>query len=129
MRQVARNLTDPFDGFLMGKRYVLMDRDSHFIRDFRRMLKDAGVQPVQFPVRSPNLNAHLERFHLSLKSECLERMIFFGEMSLRRGIHAYLNHFHQERNHQGLGNKIIQPSALSQLRIGVAGGRSRRCPS
>ena len=30
MRQVARNLTDPFDGFLKGKRYVLMDRDSHF---------------------------------------------------------------------------------------------------
>ena len=73
------------------------------------MLEDAGVQPVRLPVRSPNLNAHLERFHLSLKSECLERMVFFGEMSLRRGIHAYLSHFHQERNHQGLGNKLLEP--------------------
>ena len=109
MRQVARNLTDPFDGFLRGKRYLLMDRDSHFSRDFRRMLEDAGVQPVRLPVRSPNLNAHLERFHLSLKSECLERMVFFGEMSLRRAIHAYLSHFHQERNHQGLGNKLLEP--------------------
>ena len=70
---------------------------------------NAGVQPVRLPVRSPNLNGHLERFHLSLKSECLERMVFFGEMSLRRGIHAYLTHFHQERNHQGLGNKLLEP--------------------
>ena len=53
MCQVARNLTDPFDGFLKNKRYVLMDRDSHFSSDFRRILKDAGVQPVRLPVRSP----------------------------------------------------------------------------
>jgi transposase InsO family protein len=109
MRQVARNLTDPFDGFLTAKRYVLMDRDSHFSSDFRRILKDADVQPVRLPARSPNLNSHLERFHLSLKSECLEKMIFFGERSLRRATHAYLDHFHCERNHQGLGNKILEP--------------------
>ena len=93
MCQVARNLTDPFDGFLKDKRYVLIDRDSHFSSDFRRILKDAGVQAVRLPPRSPNLNAHLERFHLSIKSECVERMIFFGEMSLRRAIASYLHHF------------------------------------
>jgi putative transposase len=36
-------------------------------------------------------------------------MIFFGEDMLRRAIHAYLHHYHGERNHQGLENRLIQP--------------------
>jgi putative transposase len=82
MKQIARNLTDTFDGFLNGKRYVLMDRDGKFCPAFREILKDEDIKPVQLPPRSPNLNAHLERFHRSLKEECLNRMIFFGEKSL-----------------------------------------------
>jgi hypothetical protein len=56
------------------------------------------------------LNANLERFFLSLKSECLERMIFFGERSLRKAVGLWLEHYHTERNHQGLDNKLIEPS-------------------
>jgi transposase InsO family protein len=109
MKQIARNLTDPFDGFLHGKKYVLMDRDSHFSSAFRTILSDADVEPVRLPAKSPNLNAHLERFHLSIKSECLSRLIFFGEKSLRQAVSAYLDHYHGARNHQGLGNKLIEP--------------------
>ncbi|MEK6249790.1 MAG: integrase core domain-containing protein, partial [Planctomycetales bacterium] len=109
MKQVARNLTDTFDGFLKGKRYVLMDRDSNFSSVFRTILKEAGVEPVRSPARSPDLNSHLERFHLSLKSECLDRMVFFGERSLRNARTEFLAHFHHERNHQGLVTKIIPP--------------------
>jgi hypothetical protein len=61
-------------------------------------------------VRSPNLNAHAERMALSLKSECLERMILFGEASLRTAVNQYLLHYHGERNHQGLGNRLIEPA-------------------
>ena len=109
MRQIARNLTDPFDGFLTGKRYVLMDRDASFSSVFRSAIEEAGVKSVRLPPRSPNLNPHLERFHLSVKSECLSRMIFFGEKMLRRAVREYLDHYHQERNHQSLGNRIIGP--------------------
>ena len=108
MKQVARNLTNAEDGFLKGKRYVLMDRDSKFSAAFRQVLRDAGTEPVLLPPRSPNLNAHLERFHLSLKSECLDRLIFFGEKGLRRAVHSYLSHYHGERNHQGLNNRLIE---------------------
>jgi putative transposase len=87
-----------------------MDRDSHFSDAFRTILDEAGVTPVQLPPKSPNLNAHLERFFRSLKSEALERMLFFGEKSLRRTVDSYLSHYHAERNHQGLDNKIIDPS-------------------
>ncbi len=84
MMQVARNLTDAEDGFLRGKRYVLMDRDGKFSPAFLAILKAEGIKTVLLPAKSPNLNAHLERFHRSLKEECLERLIFFGETMLRK---------------------------------------------
>ncbi len=108
MQQIARNLTDPFDGFLLGKRYVLMDRDGKFCPTFRNLLKDEDAKPLLLPPRSPDLNAYIERFMRSLKSESLSRMIFFGEKSLRRAVDAYLRHYHAERNHQGVGNKLIE---------------------
>ncbi len=109
MKQIARNLMDPFDGFLLGKRYVLMDRDTKFCEAFREILNDEGVKPLRLPPRSPNLNANLERYFRSLKDECLSRMIFFGEKSLHRAVTAFLEHYHAERNHQGLDNQIIEP--------------------
>ncbi len=110
MKQVARNLIDPFDGSLKDKKYVLMDRDANFSLAFRSVLEDAGVEPVRLPARSPDLNSHIERFHLSIKSECLSRMIFFGEKMLRNAISSCLVHYHRHRNHQGLDNRLIEPA-------------------
>ena len=62
-----------------------------------------GVEVVRLPYRSPNLNAHAERFVRSIKDECLNRMIFFGERSLRKATREYAAHYHRERNHQGIG--------------------------
>ena len=107
MKQVARDLTNCEDGFLNGKRYLLMDRDGKYCPAFQDLLKGEGVNPVLLPPRSPNLNAHMERFFGSLKSECLDTMIFFGETSLRNAIGEYLRHYHGERNHQGLCNRLI----------------------
>ena len=52
-------------------------------------------------------NAYAERFVLSIKSECLRRMILFGKSSLRRAVQTYLHHYHTERTHQGIGNEVI----------------------
>ena len=84
MIQVGRNLTDPVDGVLADKRFLILDLDSKFSLAFRDLLRDAGVEVVRLPYRSPNLNAYAERFVRSIKHECLSRMIFFGERSLRR---------------------------------------------
>ena len=121
MKQVARNLTAADNGFLQGKRYVLMDRDSKFSREFRTLLQEAGVEPVLLPARSPNLNAHLERFHRSLKAECLECLIFFGEQPLRKAIAQFEEHYHRERNHQGLNNKLLKP----EVSVGHMSGQIR----
>ena len=86
-----------------------MDRDTKFGDAFRSILAYDGVECVRLPPRSPNLNPHLERFMRNVKEEPLERMIFFGETILRSIIPEYLRHYHEERNHQGLANKIIQP--------------------
>ena len=108
MAQVARNLTDAFDGFVTGHRFLICDRDSKFSEQFSRILGEAGVDVIRTPIQAPNCNAHAERFVLSIKSECLRRMIFFGEASLRRAIFEYLDHYHAERAHQGLGNDLIE---------------------
>ncbi len=84
MAQIARNLTDIVDGPLRELvQYVLVDRDTKFTDEFRAILKSSGITPILLPPKSPNCNAHLERFFRSLKEESLERVIFFGEHSLR----------------------------------------------
>ncbi len=115
MAQVARNLTDAVDGFLKGQRFVICDRDSCFTAQFRSILEDAGVKVVRTPRQAPNCNAYTERFVLSIKSECLGRMILFGESSLRRAVAEYLAHYHAERAHQGLGNERIACGAVAAV--------------
>ncbi len=109
MKQTARELTNCEDGFLNGKRYLIMDRDTKFCESFRSFLAGEGVQPVRLPPRAPNMNAHTERFFLSLKTECLDKLIFFGEGPLRNAVGQYLLHYHTERPHQGLENELITP--------------------
>jgi transposase InsO family protein len=104
MQQCARQLTDPFDGLLLGKRYLLHDRDTKFTQAFDALLKASGVEPIVLPPRSPNLNAHCERFVRSIKEEALDRMVMVGAPALSFVIHQYLAHYHAERNHQGRAN-------------------------
>jgi putative transposase len=75
MQQCARQLTDPFDGFFLGKCYLLHDRDTKFTQAFDGLLKSSGVEPVILPPRSPNRNAHWERFVRPIKAEALDRML------------------------------------------------------
>ncbi len=106
IQQVGRNLTDYVDGFFRLSTHVILDRDTKHL-PLRQILESSNIELVVLPPRSPNLNAHLERFMRSLKSECLDRVIFFGEASLGRALREFGEHFHHERNHQGLGNRII----------------------
>ena len=61
----------------------------------------------------------------SIKSERLDRMIFFGEDSLRRAVREYVTHYHGERNHQGLGNAIIAPLPRPARTVGRVRCRER----
>jgi len=107
MSRVARNLTDCEDGFLTGTRYLIHDRDPLFTASFREVLKSSGVDTVKLRARSPNLNAYAERFVRSIKTECLAQIIPLGERHLRHAVKEYTDHYHVERNHQGIGNRLV----------------------
>ena len=122
---MARNLTDSQDGFLRNSTHILVDRDTKFspLREFLETCTE--IETILLPPKSPNCNAHLERFLLSLKSECVDRMIFFGEASLRKALAEFTAHYHTERNHQGLDNDLIDPGGDIGKTTGVIECRER----
>ena len=125
MLQMARQLTDGIDGILLDKRYIILDRDTKYCQAFRDFLKREGIAVIRLPPRSPNLNAHAERWVRGVRDECLSRLIPIGQGMLRRALREYGAHFHQERNHQGLGNVLILPHASSKHRGGLVIRRPR----
>jgi len=111
---MARQLTDAVDGILLGKRYLILDRDTKYCQAFRDFVKREGIEVIRLPPRSPNLNAYAERWVRGVRDECLSRLIPIGQGMLRHALQEYGAHFHHERNHQGLGNVLIMartPSA------------------
>ena len=97
------------DGCLNGCRYLIHDRSSLFTPEFKMIVESVGIETVRLPAHSPNLNAYAERFVRTIKEGCLDRMILIGEGALHRVVSEFVLHYHTERNHQSLGNKIIQP--------------------
>jgi transposase InsO family protein len=108
MLQIARNVCDVDDGMLTRGRKLIVDRDAKYSYDWRSFIEEQGVEVIRLPPKSPNLNAHAERFVRSINEECLDRMHLH-----RRGVtavggcsvHGALPH---RENHQGLDNRLIQ---------------------
>jgi len=122
MEQMARNLVDALDGFLLGKRYLLLDRDPLYTQASRRTLDQAGVKTVRLPAHSPNLIAFAARFVLSIKIECLERLVPLGASHLRLAIAEYMRPYRLERKQQGLANSLIDGDTQA-----VAGNAAVAC--
>ena len=91
-------------------------------RAVRARLQDAGLRVIQTPYRAPNANAYAERFVRSIKEECLDRLIPIGERHFRRAVAEFVAHYHRERNHPGLGTRLIERQPT-----GARGGSVRRC--
>jgi len=112
MKQAARNLTDPDGEVLRGATHMIIDRDKKHTDEFKSLLRAEGIKCVPIPAKAPDCSAFAERWVLAVKSECLNKMIFFGVNSLRRAINDFVDHYHGERNHQGLENKLIEPARV-----------------
>ena len=123
MAQVARELTRADDGVLRGDRILVCDRDTKWSAAFRQTLADVGIRVVQTPFQAPNCHAHAERFVRSIKEECLNRVVVLGEAHFRRLLTAFMTHYHRERNHQGLDNRLIESDRLVESRVGFVGFR------
>ena len=109
----------------MTRANLIHDRDPLFTRRFVGILEAAGVNSVKLPARSPNLNAYAERFVLSARRECLNRIVPLGERHLRKIVFEFVDHYHGERNHQGLGNQLIEATIASAPNAGPIKCRER----
>ncbi|MCC6678660.1 MAG: transposase [Phycisphaerales bacterium] len=97
---------------------LLKDGDGKFGPGFGDTLREYGCAPKRLPVHSPNLNAFAERWVRSVRRECLDHFVAFGERHLGYLLQQYVEHYHQERPHQGLDNRLLprdprKPSARS----------------
>ncbi len=111
MKQAALDLAAFDESFLQGFSHLILDRDSTYTEEFRAILKEQKLEVVLIPPRAPNCNPHAERFVRSIKAECLTRMTLFGRSALERALREYGRHYHRERNHQGLSNKLIESNS------------------
>jgi transposase InsO family protein len=111
-------------GLLDEGRILLCDRDPKWSGGVERWLATAGVRVVRTPLRAPNCNAYAERFVRSVKEECLNRIVPLGERHLQKTLHDFATHYHRERNHQGLGNELIERPA-AQRPTGIIHRRQR----
>ena len=118
--QCGRQLTDPDDGCLRGKRFLLHDCDPRFTDAFADTLAAVGVETVRLPPRSPNLNAYAERFVRTIKESCLNRLILVCERSLHDAIREFVEHYHHERNHQGMSNRLLFPATSAHSNRPIA---------
>ena len=123
MGQVVRTLAMADDAIAPAPHLLICDRDRKWSGDVRRRLHEAGIRVVLTPERAPNANAYAERFVRSIKEECLDLLIPFGEGHSRHAIAEYVAHYHAERNHQGIGNRLISGRPVIQT-----SGRVRRWP-
>jgi putative transposase len=123
MVQMARNVTMAEWGFVSSGHYLIHDRDGKYCPAFQQIITAAGVTRVPLPARSPNLNAYAERWVRSVKDECLSKPILFGQRALRHALQEFVEHYHQERPHQGMGNVMLIPLPSAH----VEHGGSIRC--
>lgn len=122
----ARAMADPLDGFLKDKKYCIMDRDPLFMKDFRMILKAQNIRAIRLPPKSPNLNAYIERFIGTTRTELPPDFIPRSEAHLRWALQEHVDYYNHERNHQGLdGNVIPVPDEELQGNTGQIMRKSR----
>ncbi len=107
--QIARNMCDMWDGFLLGKKYLIHDRDTLFNRRFDSIFESLGITVKRLPPFCPNMNARCENFIRALKTECLDKIIFKTREQIRLAVTEFLEYWNHYRPHEGLGGKMIQP--------------------
>jgi putative transposase len=101
-------------------RYLLRDRDAIFGQDFREQVRDMGIHEVLSAPRSPWQRAYVERVIGSIRRECLDHVVVFNAMSLRRILASYFTYYHRSRTHLSLGKdspvpRPIQPPAMGPV--------------
>ena len=107
--QIARNMCDMWDGFMLGKKYLIHDRDPLFNKRFDSVFESISIEIKKLPPFTPQMNARMENFIRAIKTECLDKIIFTSERQLRLAVMEYLEYWNHYRPHAGLGGKMVKP--------------------
>jgi putative transposase len=86
---------------------VIRDNDQIYKKGFDKVMTAAGARPRRLALRAPNTNAFVERFIQSIQVECLDHFLVFGEKHFDYLVREYVEHYHAERPHQGLDNRVV----------------------
>ena len=98
-----------WDGFLLGKQYLIHDRDVTFTRRFDAVFESIGIGVKKLPPFMPMMNLGIENFNWAIKTECLDRIIFTNELQLRFVVKEYLEYWNHYRPHAGLNGNMVLP--------------------
>ena len=86
---------------------ITRDNDQIYKKGFDRVMGAAGIRAKRLALCSPNLNVYVERFIQTIQVECLAHFLVFGETHFDHLVKEYVEHYHTERPHQGLGNVLL----------------------
>jgi len=98
--QQARNLLMDLGERADQFRFLIRDRDSKFTSVFDEVFAGSGMRIIKTPVRSPRANSFAERYAGTLRRECLDHLLIYGERHLRRIVAGYAWHYNERRPHQ-----------------------------
>jgi putative transposase len=116
MMQQARNLLVDLDERSQRPRFLIADRDAKFSRAFDAIFHDEGMKVTGTPIRSPNANAHVERWVGSARRECLDRLLVFSRHQLDRVVRVCVRHYKERRPHRALDMRAPNPRAIPSTR-------------
>ncbi|MBU1867972.1 integrase core domain-containing protein [Patescibacteria group bacterium] len=104
----TRNILPFLSSNKSGKKLLIRDRDTKFSREFDELFKNDGFTVQKLPFMSPNMNAYAESWVGTIKRECLNHFIVFGERHLRYLISEYVKHYNETRPHSSMGNRPLE---------------------
>ena len=98
--QQARNLLMDLGERVGQFKFLIRDRDSKFTAAFGEVFAGNCMRTIKTPVRSPRANSFAERYVGTLRRECLDHLLIYGERHLRQILAEYSRHYNEHRPHQ-----------------------------